>query len=134
MLRVPPAEWALLPQPQPFDYQVSYVLSFLAYMRDALELEPGTISTYLCGVKFMLEHSDVDVRFISESKAIKTTRTGMEVAFRAIEGNEKGDRSRKPMPSQMVIYMKTHVVKVQKVTGHAQAVAAEFALVCLARA
>ena len=58
------------------------VLSFLAWLSIDRELKPSTCAGYLSAVRFMLNRSNIDTQFMDDNQHIKSTKTGMWIAYR----------------------------------------------------
>ena len=125
--------WEQLEELPPYSYQVACILSYMAFLRQDVKVEPGTVGVYLSGTRFMLNNCNVDTSFIDRSQFIKSTRRGMHVAFRAVEGNSKKDRTTLPFTVDMILYAIDTYLNTSQVYGLGVATAIVLAFVCLLR-
>jgi hypothetical protein len=64
-------------------FREACVMAFLATLAHDHLLKPSTISAYLSGVRFMLLQGGDDTKFIETSAFIKSTKTGINIVYRA---------------------------------------------------
>ena len=82
------------------------VVGFLSFLRDGgddnAHIESSAVSNYLAGTRFYLKNRNMDTRFVDTSVAIKTTKQGMLLQFRAQAGNKVADRKRLPFTLHLI--------------------------------
>ena len=120
------------PTPLMISFQVVCVLSFLAWLSIDRELKPSTCSGYLSAVRFMLNRSDIDTKFMDNNQHIKSTKTGMWIAYRCM--HPEADEKTKPFTLDllMVTWKKYLDVK-HKCEDYVMLIAMMLAYVCLMR-
>ena len=74
-----------------FGFTVAAMISFVAYLFGDLRLRPCTVSSYISGVKFMLQMSGMDTRFIDTDPTFRRLKSGCCIAYRSThpEYNDK---------------------------------------------
>jgi hypothetical protein len=94
---VPPT-WATfqLESDQRFSFKEAVIMSFMAHLRGNTRVTPLTINNYICGVKFFLFHSGVDVAFLKNNPTIIATKRGIANSYRCLTGNKSADSIRLP--------------------------------------
>ncbi len=83
-----------------FNMKEYCILSFMSHLRINIGVTPKTICNYISGVKWYLNQSNIDTQFIDNSKAIKSTRTGMEIIYRSTM--PESDKRTLPLTTEMI--------------------------------
>jgi len=108
------------------------VLSFLAWLSIDRKLKPSTCAGCLSAVRFMLNRSNIDTQFMDDNQHIKSTKTGMWIAYRCM--HPEADEKTKPFTLDliMVAWQKYLDVK-RKCEDYVMLIAMMLAYVCLMR-
>ena len=120
-------------EPQMFSFRETCILGFLNYLHVFKGVAPTTVMQYLSATRFFLANCNVVTTWIDSSEAIKRTSTGMELMYRAIEGNKKSDTTTFPMCTDMIMFTARSVLDTTTLAGQGEATAMKFASCCLAR-
>ena len=82
-LRTTPACWSPSVAAEfAFGFPVAAFVSFVAYLFGDIGLRPATVSSYVSGVKFMLQMSGVDTRFVDDDPTFRRLKSGCNLAYR----------------------------------------------------
>ena len=83
-LRVIPTFWSLAVAAEySFGFTVAAMLSFVAYLFGDLKLKPCTVTSYISGVKFVLQMSGIDTRFVDDDPTYRRVTSGCCLAYRS---------------------------------------------------
>ena len=100
-LRLPPRKW-LEAQPQPFSFVECVMGCFMAYL-ESLGLQPTTIFTYTCGVRFFLRSSGVDTLSLDDSRFFKSIKSGISHEYRLKDTDDHCKANHKALPVNVVM-------------------------------
>ena len=100
-----PSEWLLHSELHCYSFLETVVMAFLAYLRSDVRVEPQSAIHYVSACRFYWLNSNVDIRVLDNSVALKAQRAGMNNVWRALEGNKVADRVSMPFNVQMIQYM-----------------------------
>ena len=103
MIQTVPPAFLQLPQPSPHSWLVTYFMGLLSYLRLNKNLQPGTINTYISGVRFFLKNQNVDLSELDTSPIVKTCRSGMLKSWRALPGNSQADAVTLPFAADTIV-------------------------------
>lgn len=129
-LRTVPEFWRAAQAEFPFPFGVAAVISFVTYMFGDLLLRPSTVTSYLSGVKFMLQIANVDTRFMDENQTLRRVKSGMIQAYRTI--NPEYEKRTMPFTVDMIVHTAAHLDQTS-VEGFMVVSAMKMAYCCLMR-
>jgi len=108
------------------------VLSFLAWLSIDRDLKPNTCSGYLSAVRFMLNRSNIDTSFMETNTHIKSTKTGMWIAYRCT--HPEADEKTQPFTLDLIMLAWSRYLDVKnKAEDYVMLIAMLTAYVCLLR-
>jgi len=130
-LRTIPSYWTPAVAAEfPFGFVVASMISFVAYLFGDLRLNPCTVSSYVSGVKFMLQVSGVDTRAVDTDATFRRLKSGCCMAYRSTHP-EYDDKT---MPFTVDMIMATERFTDQSsVEGYMTVSAMKIAYCCLLR-
>jgi hypothetical protein len=115
----------------PLSFEEACILAFMSMASVRMELKPGTIATYMSGVRFMLKQLRIDTTFIDSSEIIRSTKTGMEVIYRLTHPEAAGKTL--PFTMDMIVYAEKHIFNAPTVHDKCIIVAMKMAYTALMR-
>ena len=113
-----------------FGFPVAAVISFVAYLFGDICLKPCTVSSYVSGVKFMLQMSGVDTRFIDDDPTFRRLKSGCCIAYRS--ANPAYNEKTMPFTIEMIMAAQRFIDQTS-VEGYMVVSAMKLAYCCLLR-
>ena len=113
-----------------FGFAVAAMVSFVAYLFGDLGLKPCTVSSYVSGVKFMLQMSGVDTRVVDTDPTFRRLKTGCCIAYRST--HPEYDDKTMPFTIEMIVAAQRYTDQTS-VEGYMAVSAMKIAYCCLLR-
>ena len=129
-LRVPPPCWNQVAAEVPFGFAVAAMISFVSYLFGDLRLTPRTVSSYVSGVKFMLQVSGIDTRDMDLDPTFRRLKSGCCIAYRS--SHPAYNDKTMPFTVEMIMAAQTYLDQ-SSVEGYMTVCAMKIAYCCLLR-
>jgi len=117
-------------QPLTFDHKIHTIGSFVSFLSIELKLQPGTVFTYVYGVRDYLRRQSKEIEFFNH-RVLKQLKSAINIDWNA--NNHRFDKQNLPFTVQMAVQGRIHVLDMARPRDLAIMTATEMGLVMLNR-